>query len=134
MISSTSLQVGYDPVWSDRLQTMSKRRDFIKGAAGPKAATRREQNNRRVYGGSAQVCETCSIGDMVYIACRLSQAGFGDYWDDVDQYVRNHLVESQLLRRDLIEEIIKTAIEHTLNPEIESGERVIERGLGWCGN
>ena len=67
---------------------------------------------------------------MVYIACRLSQAGIGDYWDDVDQYVRNHLVESQLLRRDLIEEIIETAIEHTLNPEIESGERVIERGLG----
>ena len=67
---------------------------------------------------------------MVYIACRLSQAGIGDYWDDVDQYVRNHLVESQLLRRDLIEEIIETASEHTLNPEIESGERVIERGLG----
>ena len=30
-----------------------------------------QQNNRRAYGGSAQVCETCSIGDMVYIACRL---------------------------------------------------------------
>ena len=89
-----------------------------------------QQNNRRAYGGSAQVCETCSIGDMVYIACRLSQAGIGDYWDDVDQYVRNHLVESQLLRRDLIEKIIETAIEHPLNPEIESGERVIERGLG----
>jgi len=23
--------------------------------------------------------------------------GVGDYWDDVDQYVRNHLTESQLL-------------------------------------
>ena len=34
LISSTSLQVGNDPVWSDRLKTMSKRRDFIKGAAG----------------------------------------------------------------------------------------------------
>ncbi len=89
-----------------------------------------QKNNLKNYGGKAQVCETCSIGDMTYIASRLSQAGIGDYWDDVDQYVRNHLVECQMLRRDLIEEIIANAISHTINPEIETGERVMDRGIG----
>lgn len=40
--------------------------------------------------------EGCTAGDMTYLAVRLSQWGAGDYWEDVDQYVRNHLTEIQL--------------------------------------
>jgi hypothetical protein len=41
------------------------------------------------------LCEGCQIADMTALAIRLSDAGVGDYWDDVDSYVRNHLVEQQ---------------------------------------
>jgi hypothetical protein len=36
------------------------------------------------------------VGDMVGLGIRLSDAGLGDYWDDVDAVVRNQLVEQQL--------------------------------------
>ena len=39
--------------------------------------------------------EMCTIGDMTYLAVKLSEMGVGDYWEDVDQYVRNHLIEGQ---------------------------------------
>ena len=39
--------------------------------------------------------EPCSIGDMTAIAVKLTQLGVGDYYDDIDAYVRNGLVECQ---------------------------------------
>ncbi len=39
--------------------------------------------------------ETCGLANMVALAIKLSRAGIGDYWDDVDCYVRNHLTEAQ---------------------------------------
>jgi hypothetical protein len=54
----------------------------------------------------AEITEPCAIGDFILDAVRLSDAGLGDYWDDVDSTVRNHLVEQQFsdldqLRRHL---------------------------------
>ena len=46
-----------------------------------------------------EACEGCSIGDMVGLAVALSDAGVGDYWDDVDGFVRNQLVEHSLWTR-----------------------------------
>ena len=37
---------------------------------------------------------------MVQLAAALSDAGMGDYWDDLKQYVRNGLVEAQATDRD----------------------------------
>jgi DUF1680 family protein len=34
---------------------------------------------------------------MIQIAMTLSRAGEGDYWDDVDRYVRNQFIEMQIL-------------------------------------
>ncbi|NLF00978.1 MAG: hypothetical protein GX601_08370, partial [Anaerolineales bacterium] len=42
-------------------------------------------------------CEGCTIADMVGLAARLSDVGVGDYWEDVEQIARNHLVEQQLI-------------------------------------
>ena len=50
-----------------------------------------------------RTCESCGIAGQVGLAVRLSQAGLGDYWDDVDGYVRNHLVEQQFVDPELIE-------------------------------
>jgi hypothetical protein len=40
--------------------------------------------------------ETCATADMVCLAVNLSDAGVGDYWEDVDQYVRNILADRQI--------------------------------------
>lgn len=39
--------------------------------------------------------EMCVTGDMTWLAIKLSDLGVGDYWEDADQYVRNHMVEQQ---------------------------------------
>jgi hypothetical protein len=46
------------------------------------------------------VTEPCALGDFVLDAIRLSDAGLGDYWDDVEYTVRNHLVEQQVCDLD----------------------------------
>ena len=32
--------------------------------------------------------EGCTLADMVGLAVALTDAGMGDYWDDVEQYAR----------------------------------------------
>ena len=56
-----------------------------------------------------EACEGCSIGDMVGLAVALSDAGVGDYWDDVDCFVRNQLVEQQVIDK----ERLSAVAEHT---------------------
>ena len=81
-------------------------------------------------GETPQTAETCATADMIALAIRLSESGIGDYWDHVDQYVRNHLVECQMLRRDLLEEIIASAPTHEVDLATESAENVLERNIG----
>jgi hypothetical protein len=44
--------------------------------------------------------EGCTIADMTGLAVALSDAGLGDYWDDVEQYVRNGLISAQATDKD----------------------------------
>jgi hypothetical protein len=46
--------------------------------------------------------EMCTTGDMTQIALKLSDAGVGDYYDDVDCYVRNQLAELQITDVELL--------------------------------
>ena len=59
-----------------------------------------------------RICmETCLLGDLVALAVRMSDAGIGDYWDDADRMVRNHLAEAQIMDRaglDRIQEHISS--------------------------
>jgi hypothetical protein len=41
-------------------------------------------------------CETCGVADMLVLAAKLTDAGLGDYWDDVDAIARNHLIAQQI--------------------------------------
>jgi len=56
--------------------------------------------------------EGCAIADITALGIKLSDYGVGDYWDDVDQYVRNHLVEQQLVRADLLENVSRAAVQY----------------------
>ena len=40
--------------------------------------------------------EGCCSADLLMMAVRLTQAGGGDHWDDVDRFVRNHIAALQL--------------------------------------
>jgi len=75
-------------------------------------------------------CESCCIADMVALAIRLCDAGVGDYWDDVDRYVRNHLVEQQFIDANLLKKCSETGGSHKAQGPQETSDRVIERNLG----
>ncbi len=74
--------------------------------------------------------EVCTISDMIAMAIKLTEAGIGDYYEDVDQAVRNQLVESQYLRADFLQQIADAAPKHIAKPPQETSERVIERCIG----
>ena len=97
-----------------------------------------------------KVAETCAIADMLALAIGLSDAGIGDYWDDVDHFVRNQLVEQQLIdgerMRSISERARATLPEREITPAVVAGlpgqaitvdlratEDVIERTLGGFG-
>lgn len=48
-------------------------------------------------------CETCCITDMIKLAIGLTLWGDPKYWNDAERFGRNHLLESQLLRSDLVD-------------------------------
>ena len=87
------------------------------------------------YPGTFNLCEGCALGDLVALGIRLTDAGVGDYWDDVDAVVRNHLVEGQLVHADRLERVaaasedcdLKQAAPHDRQVSVED---VIQRSLG----
>lgn len=40
-------------------------------------------------------CETCALTDLIHLAILLTESGVGDYWDDIERYARNQLMENQ---------------------------------------
>jgi len=43
-----------------------------------------------------ETSELCEVADMIALGIKLSRAGVGDYWDDVDRWARNLFAEGQL--------------------------------------
>ncbi|MFH2038993.1 MAG: hypothetical protein ABIJ65_06105 [Chloroflexota bacterium] len=74
-------------------------------------------------------CETCATVDMIMMAINLSKLGQGDYWDDVDRYVRNQFTEMQMKSGDWI---IHVAENYPNTPvgAGEDGDQVSERIVG----
>jgi hypothetical protein len=62
----------------------------------------------------AHTCETCGLADMVHLAVLLSDAGVGDYWDDVERYARNQLLENQYRDRAAIAQALPGISERVL--------------------
>jgi hypothetical protein len=86
------------------------------------------------YPAGMNMMEGCALGDLVALAIRLSDAGAGDYWDDVDAIVRNHLVEQQVIDADQLARVSAAAAEdecrQKLQPRQGTWDRVIQRTLG----
>ncbi len=43
----------------------------------------------------------CGTGRIIGLAVKLSYYGIGDYWEDVDCYIRNHGIEMQIVPEDM---------------------------------
>jgi hypothetical protein len=73
--------------------------------------------------------EICEVADLIAIALKITEAGVGDYWDDVDRYTRNQFAENQLTQIDWIDRIFKPQRRRPIDPD-ETSDRVAERNLG----
>ncbi|MBI4586169.1 MAG: glycoside hydrolase family 127 protein [Planctomycetes bacterium] len=72
--------------------------------------------------------ETCGLANMTALAIKLSLRGVGDYWDDVDGYVRNHLTRGQFT--DLAR--LKSANKDKLTEEQElTLKKILGLFAGW---
>ncbi len=52
-----------------------------------------------------QAMETCGVANLVTVALYLSRNGLGDYWDDLDRWVRNRLAASQVASLESLERV-----------------------------
>jgi hypothetical protein len=77
-------------------------------------------------------CEGCTIGDMISIAVKLAVAGVGDYWDDVDRWVRNQFAEQQLTSVDWVQRLASRSPHKPVGP-YATGEQVPQRNIGGFG-
>jgi hypothetical protein len=87
------------------------------------------------YPANHNFMEGCALGDLLALGIRMTEAGLGDYWDDVDAVARNHLVEMQFLRADdlrAVSEQFKDAEWDKPNalPNELSFDDVFERSIG----
>ncbi len=70
-----------------------------------------EVHRQRAGSPIGNTCESCEVADMIVLALKMSRARLGDYWDDVDRYVRNQFVEQQVMRTDWIETALQPQLE-----------------------
>jgi hypothetical protein len=82
-------------------------------------------NGPETYGRPKElhgVCDSGGIAAALMLAVKLSDAGVGDYWDDVDYIVRNQLVEQQF-----------TDVNVMRGKAGGDPQNLIERFVGGCG-
>lgn len=77
-------------------------------------------------------CEGCIVGDMVSMAVKLSAAHVGDYWDDIDRWVRNQFFEQQLTSVDWVYRLGARKPAKPVAPN-ESADHPAERNVGAFG-
>ena len=75
--------------------------------------------------------ESCEVADMIGIGLKLSASALGDYWDDVDRWIRNQFAENQLMDTRWVHELSESCSSSDRPiDEITSNEDVIERNRG----
>ena len=56
---------------------------------------------------TGEIAEGCAVGEMAQLGVRLTDAGLGDYWDQVDSIIRNQLIEQQITSVELMQRYAK---------------------------
>ena len=70
----------------------------------------------------------CGTGRVIGLAVKLTKAGIGDYWEDVDQYIRNYGIEAQVVPEDM--EYVRQAAKAAGFDLNEEQERLLEKMVG----
>jgi len=84
-----------------------------------------------LFSTAHEEAETCEIADMIGIGLKLSAAGVGDYWDDVDQWIRNQFAENQLMDTRWAHEFAESLPSaERVHGDLLCDEDVIERNRG----
>ena len=74
--------------------------------------------------------ELCGPADMIALGVKLSAAGAGDYWDDVDRWTRNMFAEGQLIRADWMHRVGAGEPHFPIDEMYQTDDRVGERNIG----
>jgi hypothetical protein len=74
-------------------------------------------------------CEACMAADMTALALKLSAAGLGDYWDEVERWVRNNFAEQQLTSADWVYRMAERQPRRPVPPH-SVAEHMPERNVG----
>ena len=81
-------------------------------------------------------CETCEVADMLVLGVKLTLAGAGEYWEDIDRCLRNQFVENQITSTDWVERIpvADRQVGHPMlcNDETDVVERTVGSFAGWA--
>lgn len=72
-------------------------------------------------------------GDMIAMALKLSDAGLGDYWDDIDRWVRNQFAEQQVTDPTALQALSERSKPKPL-AAFESADHVAKRSVGAYGS
>jgi len=71
---------------------------------------------------------------MIVLALKLTKLGVGDYWEDVDRWVRNQYVENQITGIDWVDNVPEGMIQEAAVQPWEDGKDAVERNVGaWAG-
>jgi hypothetical protein len=73
------------------------------------------------------------LADVLGVALKLSSAGYGDYWDEIDRFVRNQLAEQQLTDAASLNALSERSASKPVAWN-ESADKVAERSIGAYGS
>lgn len=77
-----------------------------------------------------ETSETCEVADMIALGLKLTAAGQGDYWDEVDRWLRNQFAEAQLTDVEWVYRMTEDLALAKYDPSYQTTDRVPERNLG----
>ena len=88
-----------------------------------------------IGGSELEHSEICEVATMIALALKLTEAGAGDYLDDVDRWVRNMFAEMQLTpaKGDWLGRYSAKQPRSVIDPMNQTTDRVIERNIGAFG-
>ena len=84
--------------------------------------------------------EGCFLGDAIAMGVKLSEAGYGDFWEDVDRTTRNHLAEAQLIDKEMLKRIVthsperKPDSDYNLGPNDSIQKVKPEKGMEYAAD
>jgi hypothetical protein len=56
-------------------------------------------------------CESCCIKDMIQCAIQLTRSGYDEYWDVVNRFARNQLIENQVTDGEFLAHVVDNSKE-----------------------